>query len=818
MSLRNKTFLILGSTLILLLVTMYGAFNHIFLQSSNEMERNDVKQNITRINRALESELRKLDTVAFDWANWDATYDFMETRSQDSLENLADDYFVNLQLNFMLFLDSRGMIVYATGFDLDEEARKPIPKGLSTHLGPDSPFISAEAGSVNGLLSLASDTAMVAARPILPPGEDGSPRGTLVVGRYLGSPDLATWSASTLVPIQKYSYSDFHYPEDLTPVTVDGQKGYVSVVSNSTISGFSVLPDLYGEPAVVLEFDQARPIQQMGADTFHRMTLIMLIIALPFSIFMIFFMEKTILSRVSRLSQGFEKVESRKDVFKRLEKEGVKDELSSLTGNINQMLNQLEESQQNMMITQNLLDLVVHLDPEGRFSYISPSHKAVLGHDPDELVGVSAFDFVHPSDRAKIVESFSQFAHTQTIDRQEFRYRHIKGHYLWLESIANPLYDEHDNITGILVSSRDITARKEMEEQMRRLSLYDTLTGLYNRTYFEQEMRRLQNGRSAPIGIIICDVDGLKLFNDSMGHSVGDDLLRCAAEVIKSCFREEDMVARIGGDEFAVLLPHSTPETLDTACHRIREAISRYNEESPGLHLSISIGHAIGDGGTNITELFKEADNNMYREKLHRSRSARSATVQILMKALEARDYVTEGHADRLQNLVGQLAQTLELPKHKISDIRLFAQFHDIGKVGIPDRLLFKKAPLNEEERQEMKRHCEIGHRIALSAPDLVPIADWILKHHEWWDGNGYPFGLKELEIPLECRILAIADAYDAMTSQRPYRDALSHKEAAEELRKYAGSQFDPNLVEPFLDIVEQQLEETKQKRDNDIA
>jgi response regulator RpfG family c-di-GMP phosphodiesterase len=177
--------------------------------------------------------------------------------------------------------------------------------------------------------------------------------------------------------------------------------------------------------------------------------------------------------------------------------------------------------------------------------------------------------------------------------------------------------------------------------------------------------------------------------------------------------------------------------------------------------------------------------------------------VLILVLAFVSLVVLVFGHADRLQNLAGSLAAAIGLPEHKIADIRLFAQFHDIGKVGIPDRILFKEAPLNEEERLEMNRHCEIGHRIALSAPDLVPLADWILKHHEWWDGQGYPFGLKGKDIPLECRILALADAYDAMTSNRPYRSALTHTAAILELQKYAGTQFDPTLVEQFIDVLE---------------
>ncbi len=194
----------------------------------------------------------------------------------------------------------------------------------------------------------------------------------------------------------------------------------------------------------------------------------------------------------------------------------------------------------------------------------------------------------------------------------------------------------------------------------------------------------------------------------------------------------------------------------------------------------------------------------MYREKLHRSQSGRSAIVQTLMKALKERDFITEGHADRLQELVTALARAVSVPESKMSDLRLLAQFHDIGKVGIPDKILFKPGRLTTKEFNEMKRHCEIGYRIAMSAPDLAPIGEWILKHHEWWNGSGYPLKLKGEEIPLECRILAIADAYDAMTSDRPYRKALPHEVAMAELRKFSGIQFVPELVNKFIVVLSQ--------------
>jgi HD-GYP domain-containing protein (c-di-GMP phosphodiesterase class II) len=219
--------------------------------------------------------------------------------------------------------------------------------------------------------------------------------------------------------------------------------------------------------------------------------------------------------------------------------------------------------------------------------------------------------------------------------------------------------------------------------------------------------------------------------------------------------------------------------------------------------ISISIGFAISSSDFHdINELYKEADDNMYREKLNHIQSFRSSMVQGMMKTLEARDFLTEGHAERMRELIWNLGTYVGLRSNMLTNLQLLAQFHDIGKVGISDKILFKPGTLTEIERLEMQRHSEIGYRIAQSIPDLSSISDLILKHHERWDGRGYPLGVKGEDIPLECRVLAIVDAYDAMTNDRPYRKAMSEEEALAEIENNAGTQFDPALVAKFLHML----------------
>jgi HD-GYP domain-containing protein (c-di-GMP phosphodiesterase class II) len=234
----------------------------------------------------------------------------------------------------------------------------------------------------------------------------------------------------------------------------------------------------------------------------------------------------------------------------------------------------------------------------------------------------------------------------------------------------------------------------------------------------------------------------------------------------------------------------------------ITAGIFRYNTSEQ--RLSITMGFAL-DLGTDrpAIKLFREAEDNMYREKLHQHKSSRSALVQTLAKTLDQCDLFQEDHIGRMQDLVSVFGKAAGLPDHKISDLRLFAQLHDLGKVGVPDHILLKPSPLTVEERTIVQTHSEQGYQIALSSHDLAPIADWMLKHHEWWNGQGYPLGLKGEEIPFECRILAIADAYDAMTSNRPYRKSLTHEKAISQLKEFSGIQFDPLLVQIFINIIE---------------
>lgn len=483
-------------------------------------------------------------------------------------------------------------------------------------------------------------------------------------------------------------------------------------------------------------------------------------------------------------------------IWNRTLNKNVKEKTSELT----KLIDQLRNSENRIKaLFKALPDMIFILNPQGIFLDYHHESTDALYVPPEAFIGKSIND-VFPKELAdKFIKSISNLFKTTETQFEEYslnlhsQIRHFEARLVQCDT------------NSIMVIVRDITERKNAEARIYEMSMHDNLTGVTNRNYFENELERYENETEdlSNFAMVICDLDGLKLINDTLGHSVGDEYLCIVASILRSCFRKEDIIARIGGDEFGILMNNTSPEEIKKIKININKNIEHVNKSNKLVPVSLSFGYAIyKEEYKNLREMFKEADTYMYRQKLHHHQSAKSEIVQVLMKMLEVRDFITEGHGDRLQELASKLAESAGMSDNEIKDMSLLAQFHDIGKVGISDAILFKPGKLTQEETVEMRRHTEIGYRIAQSSPDLMHISDWIFKHHEWWNGEGYPFGLKEENIPIQCRILSIVDAYDAMTNDRPYRKALEKETAVAELKRCAGIQFDPILVDKFIDIL----------------
>jgi len=352
-----------------------------------------------------------------------------------------------------------------------------------------------------------------------------------------------------------------------------------------------------------------------------------------------------------------------------------------------------------------------------------------------------------------------------------------------------------------LTLTKEVELRIEREKEIIYLGNHDFLTRLYNRRFFEEELLRLDTSRNLPMSIIMGDVNGLKLINDSFGHEAGDELLKVSANAIKNACRDDEIIARFGGDEFAIILPKSSAAQVEGVIDRIK--FSLLNLKISGIDVSI----AFGFGTKNLIEqdillTVKEAEDYMYRNKLFESSSMHFKTIELISKVLFEKNGRELLHSERVSKLCELLALKLGFDKEHIAFLKTTGLMHDIGKIAIEDNILNKIGKLSVDEYKEIKKHPEIGYRILCSVSEFSELAIHVLQHHEKWDGSGYPKGLKGEEISVDARIVALADTYDAITSYRTYRDILTKDEAIEEIKRCLGTQFDPRLGNEFIELL----------------
>ena len=332
-------------------------------------------------------------------------------------------------------------------------------------------------------------------------------------------------------------------------------------------------------------------------------------------------------------------------------------------------------------------------------------------------------------------------------------------------------------------------------------SFRDSLTGLYGRLFAMTALKMHIEKGTRPLSIILGNVNGLKMINDAMGFGKGDEILiKLSGFLLKQC-REGDVVARWSSDEFLLLLPHVCAEKAQKITNRLQREVDKYCKEDNCP--TITFGYATCEGQFHTPEeLVQEAEKRVCQKKLLVSQSNRNDILKLLLSILHEKSAETQTHSERVADYCCYLAQELDLSEDMINDLTLLSMLHDIGKVGVRHEILNKPGPLTEQERREVQRHCEIGCRITQHVPELINVSAYILAHHEWWDGSGYPNGLQGEDIPIASRILSVVDAYDVMISGRIYRAARSKEEAIDELNRCGGTQFDPNIVRVFTDLI----------------
>lgn len=438
----------------------------------------------------------------------------------------------------------------------------------------------------------------------------------------------------------------------------------------------------------------------------------------------------------------------------------------------------------------------------GYATQVNARYAEIVGRSKEEVIRMDWRLYSHP-DEIEENQHRIELLLNDKITGFSMNKRFIKpnGEEVWVSMTVTPFRSSEHMDHCHLCMIEDITARKKAEEEILYLSYYDQLTGLYNRRYYEEELKRMNSSRNLPITLVLADVNGLKLTNDAFGHALGDNLLKKVAQVFKKECRAEDIIARIGGDEFVFLLPRTTGAEAKIIIERINHSISEKQKEH--IICSVSFGWATKSSqNEDIRKIFMKAEDYMYRNKLAESSSMQNETIKLITKTLYQKNRREQLHCERVGKLCELIGNAMRLGPEAVRELKMAGLLHDIGKIGIDETLLNKKGKLTDSEWRDMKRHPEIGYHILKSVNEFAPIAKYVLHHHERIDGRGYPRQLKDEDIPLQSKIISIADAYDAMTSHRPYREDLNLPEVVEELKNNAGTQFDPDVLKVFIDQI----------------
>jgi diguanylate cyclase (GGDEF)-like protein/PAS domain S-box-containing protein len=744
-----------------------------------------------------------------DWAHWDDTYDFVGGRSSAYIElNLNQSTFENLDLSFLILVNDAGQIFYSLYYSQNTDEFMPFPADFSASMTDVLAYASQDS-DVSFIEKIGDHYYFFAASDVTDSTNAALPNGRLIIGRVIDE--------DTLLTIESISGTKINALTAIDVVNGPGQNGRSAIVnatvheSDETIGIEIVLPNpVHGQRAIRFDLELSRDLYLSSMrrllvftciNTFGFMAIAALLIVVWGNV-----LTKPFIRLVSEVGQ----IDTERDSYARVSESGGK-EISSLGKSINHLLGRIESGQKELSDSKKKLeatltsvgDGVFAVDVEQKIVFMNPVAQRLTGWQFDEVKHTSinsVFRIINeftketvPSPILQVFESgkIVELAnHTLLIAKD--------GTEIPIEDTAAPIIDETGAVSGCVLVFRDSSERKERQRRFEYLSYHDQLTELYNRRFFEEELRRLDVERNFPLSIIYADVNGLKVINDAFGHESGDQLLTLVADAMKETCRADDIIARIGGDEFVILLPKTDATHAKNIIDRIKKSIGIIHVN--GISASVSFGlDTKTELSQNTDDVMNSAERNMYQAKIHDAGNSRSGVIREVFGALTQKHPCEREHSDRVGQICEMIAVAFDLNPADACDLRIAGEFHDIGKVSLDAALLSKTSPLNGTEWIQMKKHPEIGYRLLGTCSEYYAIADIVLAHQERWDGTGYPRGLKGEEINWKSRVIAVAEAFDTMVHLQPYRVALSRTDAVFELQKNAGTQFDAAIVDVFI-------------------
>ncbi len=440
----------------------------------------------------------------------------------------------------------------------------------------------------------------------------------------------------------------------------------------------------------------------------------------------------------------------------------------------------------------------------GTMLVVSDGCYKLTGYMPESFINDKKLrynDLIPSEDRELLWHEWQRTVPNMLPYKCEYGIITATGEQKWVIEMGEGVYDEEGKVVALEGIIFDVTEKEKIAKQNEFLAYHDYVTGLYNRRFFEEEFQRRIKAEEFPLAIFLGDINSFKVYNDTFGHIEGDKALRNTAELIKELIEEGDVLARIGGDEFAIIVSGKNESEIKRYFDKIERDSDKFFEDSPEERLvTISWGYGIQRNKEDTLDMLQqEAEAYMYNRKFYNHNSMRSKTIDVIMDTLFTKSEREKDHSERVGILTEAIAKKMKLKKSEIDKIRVAGLLHDIGKIGIDEAVLNKPGKLDSKEWDLMKLHPAKGAGILYNTIEYHDIADIVLSHHERYDGSGYPNKLKGEDIPLGSRIIAVADTFDAVTNERPYKSILSKEAAIKEVRDCAGTQLDPEIVSVFI-------------------
>lgn len=804
MNLRKRILLILIPVAVVsatLFWLISGIFFSGFLKKQekhqSELAYNNIQKYISERNR------KYLGTVK-DWAHWDDTYYFLQqTNSEYPSVNLTNNVFEHLDIDFMVFLNEDHTLFSERFYDHDGESfvsfdSRIMDSLLQIHKSDD---ISEE---FSGIVGLADDYYFIASTYVTDSLYEQPQYGRLVIGRNINEHMLQALegvSDSNIVSIQTITEHD---PSGIAEYDEQAD----SIAFKAVISA-----EQHGMPAVVFSVSKPRDFFKSGMKEFSIFIILTVVMVLIVFILLFTVLGRHVSKPLMSLISEVKSIDLSSRELKRI-RNSDKGELAFLRNTINSMLEKIELEQNKLRSSEEKLhatlfsvgDGVLAVDRHHNIEFMNPIAEKLTGWLVDEANGKNVdavFQLISEYTRKKITSPVKQVFETNAIVELANHTLLIAkdGRETPIEDTAAPIRDKHNQTVGCVIVFRDFSEKKEKQKWIEYLSYHDQLSGLYNRRFFEEELKRLDKKRNYPLTFIFADVNGLKTINDAFGHHIGDELIKEVAEVLRAECRADEIISRTGGDEFVLILPKTDSNSADKLAKRIKTIIEK--KKIMNINISISFGWDTKlSSDQSVWDVLKNAENYMYKKKMFDKSSRRSLVVKSILDTLKVKSSYEDGHSNRVSKLCESMGTALGLGVDEINELRVAGELHDIGKIAVDESILNDPGELSESSWAQVKSHPEIGYRLLSSSNEFYNIAEYIFAHHERWDGNGYPKGEKGEKINFKARIISITDAYDAMISKRPYRDALSEGIAISELKKNAGKQFDPELTRIFVEKV----------------